>query len=103
MNKVWLHTFWLGWGEIQRAAIAVEGVQPVIQRAWMRSVAPPYYRGVGIGIRLRRNTLRLGVCYPAGTLTLPDTDAEIYEAVFGREVDQIQEGTWHDAGDERSA
>lgn len=101
MNKVWLWTYWLGWGPIGPSVQSISRRQPMFQRAWMRSVAPPYYEGIGIAIRLGRNTLRCGVCYPRGKITRPDTDAEIYEAVFGRPVDKTQEGRW-DAG-ERSA
>jgi hypothetical protein len=67
----------------------------------MRSVAPPYYDGIGIAIRFGTNTLRLGICYPRGSITRPDTDGEILDAVFGRRVDKEQEGQW--VGVERSA
>ena len=101
MKKVWLHTWWLIWGPVQPSVHSPTKRQPLFQRAWMRSVAPPYYRGEGIGIRLGRNTLSIGVCYPMGRLTRPDTSAEIMQAVFGRPVDQSEEGTWD--GSARSA
>lgn len=94
MRKVWLHTYWLTWGPVQPAIHSPTDRQPLIQRAWMRSVAPPYYRGVGVGFRLGGNTLSVGVCHPSGRITRPDTDEMIMEAVFGRTVDRTEEGTW---------
>jgi hypothetical protein len=102
VKKVWWHTYWLTWGPVQRSIHSPIDRQPLIQRAWMRSVAPPYYRGVGVGLRLGRNTLSVGVCYPMGMLTRPDTDDVIMEAVFGRHVDKAEEGQW-DSSSERSA
>ena len=67
----------------------------------MRSVAPPYYEGVGVAIRIGANTLRFGICHPLGSVTRPDTDDGIIESVFGRPVDKEREGTWGSA--ERSA
>ena len=101
ISKVWLHTFWLAWGEIQAAPQIAEGVQPVVQKAWLQAVAPPYYRGTGIALRLGRNTLRIGVCYPLGQLTRPDTDAEIEAALFSRRIDKTEEGRWD--SEDRSA
>ncbi len=101
MNKVWLHTYWMGWGPIAPSVTSISANQPRFQRAWMRSVAPPYYEGIGIAVRLGTNTLRFGVCHPLGSVTRPDTDDAIIESVFGRPVDKEQEGRWD--SDERSA
>jgi len=92
----------MGWGPIAPAQQSMTKQQPRFQRAWMRSVAPPYYDGVGIAVRFGANTLRFGVCYPLAPLTRPDTEGELVQAVFGRDVDKTQEGQW-DSGDERSA
>jgi len=102
VNKVWLHTYWMGWGPIAPSVASGSKRQPRFQRAWMRSVAPPYYEGVGVAFRLGANTLRFGVCHPIGKITRPDSEGEILEAVFGRPVDKTQEGSWP-SGVERSA
>jgi hypothetical protein len=101
VNKVWLHTYWLAWGPIAPSVTSLSDRQPRIQRAWMRSVAPPYYEGIGIAIRFGVNTLRFGTCTPLGSVTRPDLDDGIIESIFGRPVDKEQEGTW--GGVERSA
>jgi hypothetical protein len=101
MNKVWLHTYWMSWGLVVPATATSSGRQPRMQKAWMRSINPPYYNGVGLAVRIGGNTLMVGVCHPMGRLTRPDTNAEIFEALFGRPVDKSQEGQW--GSEERSA
>jgi len=99
--KVWLHTYWGSWGPVIPSSQSVTTKQPRVQRAWMRSTNPPYYDGAGIAIRCGDNTLMFGVCHPIGSLTRPDTDAEIFEALFARPVDKEQEGQWR--SEEKSA
>lgn len=101
MKKVWLHTYWLAWGPIRPSNQSVTERQPLFQRSWVRSVAPPYYNGRGIAIRLGANTLSLGVCHPLGRITRDDDPDVLMEAVFGRAVDKQEEGTW--VSDEKSA
>jgi hypothetical protein len=90
MNKVYLDTYWFMFG--------VESGErsKLIQRAWLTSVLPPFYRGTGISIRFGRHSLKFGVCYPRMPVTVDEytyTDdmEQNLDALLGYELEQEQE------------
>jgi len=90
MNKVWLHSYWV--------MLGVESGErsKLVQRAWLTSVLPPFYRGTGISIRLGRRSLKVGVCYPRMPVTVDeytyvDDMEQNLDALLGYELKQEQE------------
>jgi hypothetical protein len=58
ISKVWLDTFWFvaGREEVRQSR--------VLDKAWLRSILPPYYAGHGYGLRVGPFAIRGGVCTP---------------------------------------
>lgn len=87
MNKVFADTYWLMWG-------VWSGDKPrLIERVWLTSILPPFYRGVGIQIRIGEKSLRIGVCHPRMPVTvdpytyIDDLEANV-EALAGYAMDE---------------
>ena len=91
---------WIFWG----STYTDDGsLPPHISRASLVTILPPYWRGPGIALRLRRKSLRLGVCRMYGTYVEgePPTDEELAEelALAGArssDADPKEITTWDD-------
>jgi len=94
MNKVFADTYWMMYG--------VESGErsKLIQRAWLTSVLPPFYRGTGISIRLGKRSLKFGVCYPRMPVTVDeytyvDDMEHNLDALLGHELEKQEIRKWH--------
>lgn len=96
MNKVFADTYWVTYG-------IWAGERPkLIERAWLTSTLPPFYRGVGIQIRFGRRSLKFGVCYPRMPVTVdeyvwvnPIEEKANIDAMVGHEIGEGKEArTW---------
>lgn len=87
MNKVFLYTYWVMAGRER-------GVRSkVIDRAWLTSIMPPFYKGTGINIRIGPWSIKFGVCHPRMPVTVDeytyiDDMEENLEALVGYELDE---------------
>jgi hypothetical protein len=66
MNKVFLYTYWVMSGEESGDK------SPRIGRAWLTSVLPPFYKGVGLSVRAFGKTIRFGICHPRMPVTVDE-------------------------------
>ena len=58
-TAVYLHTYWVQWGHWNDRP-------KMIETRWLAQVTAPYYEGRGVGIRIGKRMLSVGVCSPKG-------------------------------------
>jgi hypothetical protein len=81
VHKVWGYTYWYGRGPVY--TYNGSKLPARISRAWLLSVHPPYYDGIGIAIRLWKTTIRFGICYPKGEVLKDPYDETFAEIARG--------------------
>jgi hypothetical protein len=87
VNKVFLYTYWFMAGRESGER------SKVIDRAWLTSILPPFYKGTGINIRIGPWSVKFGVCHPRMPVTVDeytyvDDMEENLEALVGYELEQ---------------
>lgn len=93
MTKVFLYTYWIMWGKESGER------SKLIDKAWLTSVLPPFYKGVGLSFRIGAWNLRVGICHPRSPVTVDeyayvgDFDANL-DALVGYELDEAEMSAW---------
>lgn len=59
--------------------------EPAVSIGFMRGISPPWYTGRGLQLRIKQQSLQIGICKPG----IAKTDEEgVLEAVGGRYLDK---------------
>ena len=77
MQKVWFGHLWCMAGRWQLMSLE-EGLRRprIVERAWMRQIYAPYWRGAGVALTVGPWSLRLGTCSPG--MEVDESDDEFY-------------------------
>lgn len=65
MQKVWFDRLWVMTGRWQLMSLE-EGLERprIVERAWLRQIYAPYWRGAGVALTVGPYSLRFGLCTP---------------------------------------
>jgi hypothetical protein len=90
ISKVWFNTIWLVAGKSERW-------EKPVNKAWLRTVHPPYYAGHGWALSLGKWSLRIGVCTPLyNDVNLDDEGDILVYSTMAKTIDTEPEevGSW---------
>ena len=88
MQKVWFNRFWVMTGRWQLMFLERPvGAPRRLERAWMRSVYAPYWRGAGWALTAGPYSLRFGLCRPALEITEQHGDFDWEDIPVGEHLD----------------
>ena len=84
MQKVWFGRVWCMAGRWQLMSLEEPVDRPrIVERAWLRQIYAPYWRGRGVAFTVGPYSLRLGRCTPGMDITEAEDDFDWGDLDYG--------------------
>jgi len=97
MQKVLLNRFWVMAGRWQLMSLESTVERPrIVERAWMRQIYAPYWRGGGVALTVGPYSLRVGTCSPG--MEIDESDDSFYWGDLDTHFDEHLEASLFEAG-----
>lgn len=78
IQKQWFNRIWFAFGRWY--VYGTDQPPRLVERAWVQSVHPPYFRGTGWAVRVGRYSLRVGLGRANSTVVDDEADEESVKA-----------------------